>query len=45
MLLLIHFAFTFLPLNQGGRILLNLSVIKKRKEKDLFDFNFRGQFL
>lgn len=37
---LIHFAFTH-PLNLGGRILLTFSVIKKRKQKEMFTVNFR----
>lgn len=41
---LTHFAFTF-PLNLGGRILLTLSVIKKRNKKELSAVNSRVQFL
>lgn len=41
---LTHFAFT-LPLNLGGRILLTLSVIKKRNPKEMFTVNFRVQSL
>lgn len=41
---LTHFAFTF-PLNLSGRILLTLSVIKKRNQKEPSAVNFRVQSL